>query len=206
MLKSYQNAFIFLSLFVFMQALVWFHITSCWHMLCCKPIRVFIHVRSHWPVPLWRGWPHASLSPILCTIWQWGLFFFHPFFLSLSNLTAFSFLHSSHLVVTTSFHFSFLAWIHCGSDQKVFSRKHAHLAAMNCSRGYPKEEHARMWIPELAIWELKQSLTCQLLSVSSVWSPVLLMWEQLRYISGDFTVSEWMSCVLSPACSILLSA
>lgn len=100
MLKSYQNAFIFLSLFVFMQALVWFHITSCWHMLCCKPIRVFIHVWSHWPVPLWRGWPHASLSPMLCTIWQWGLFFFHPFF----------------SVSLQSDCFLFLAFISSGSD------------------------------------------------------------------------------------------
>lgn len=54
-------------------------------MLCFKPIRVFTHVWSDWPVPLWRGWPHASLSPILRTIWQWGVFFSHSLFVSLQS-------------------------------------------------------------------------------------------------------------------------
>lgn len=67
------------------EAVVWFHITSCWHMLHFKPIRVFIHVWSDWPMPLWRGWPHASLSPVLHTIWQWGVFFSHSLSVSLQS-------------------------------------------------------------------------------------------------------------------------
>lgn len=86
------------------EAVVWFHITSRWHMLCFKPITVFIHVWSDWPMPLWRGWPHASLSPILCTIWQSGVFFSHSFSfcLSLSSLTGFYSISSSHLLVSIS--------------------------------------------------------------------------------------------------------
>lgn len=94
--------------FVFLfpsEAVVWFHITSSWHMLWFKPITVFIHVWSDWPVPLWRGWPHASLSPIVSTIWQSGVFFsvsyqsgcflFHFFISSVSEYLAF---HSSFFI------------------------------------------------------------------------------------------------------------
>ena len=89
------------------EAVVWFHITSCWHMLSFKPIRVFIHVWSDWPMPLWRGWPHASLSPILWTIWQRGAFLS---FLSVASpvSTGLYSISSSHLLVSISLSIRFL--------------------------------------------------------------------------------------------------
>lgn len=67
------------------------HIAGCWHVLCFKRIRVLSRVRSDWLMPLWRGGPHASLSPVLCTIWQRG-----GFLLSLAGLAAFYSISSSH--------------------------------------------------------------------------------------------------------------
>lgn len=172
-------------------------------MLRFKPIRVFVHVWSDWPVPRWRGWPHASLSPMLRTIWQRGLFSFHSPFFSVSLQSAFSFFYSSHLVLS-AFPFSFLfastLLILCVFFQRPWSEAKLffHSAATDFSRYCPKEVHVSARMSESASWDIKWVLICQRPSTKPVWGPVVPVW------GISLTPPQWVigCCVPSPPRSI----